>query len=166
MGEAGAPVLKSEASALRKAYELLYDELDSRAHKMVESGGLIRDSSDGLELACIDDRECVFAVYNAQGVALCSIQRAFYQNRITFEKPLSCHLFPIRITNIGSMDFLNFEFVPEICSPGAKYGKESDTYLAEYLESPLTRKYGAEWYREFISACQYIRSTSTDTAVT
>jgi len=160
IGDAGAPVSRSEVPILNDAFDLLIDELDEVAVSTVIRDGLIKQSNEGLELACVNDEACVFVTKRSDGVALCSIQKAFYEGRIGWEKPLSCHLFPIRIMNIGAMDFLNFEFVPEICTPGAEYGKESDMYLAEYLKTPLVRKYGITWYNEFLDACNYIRNKS------
>jgi hypothetical protein len=160
VGDAGAPVNRAEVPILNDAFDLLIDELEEEAVNIVVKDGLIKQGSDGLELACVNNEACVFVVKRADGAALCSIQKAFYEGRISWEKPLSCHLFPIRIMNIGAMDFLNFEFVPEICTPGADFGRESNTYLAEYLEAPLTRKYGKTWYLEFLETCKYIRSTT------
>jgi hypothetical protein len=149
IGDAGAPVTRAEVPVLNDAFDLLIDELEEDAVNIVIKDGLIKQSNEGLELACVNNEACVFVTKRSDGVALCAIQKAFYEGRIGWEKPLSCHLFPIRIMNIGSMDFLNFEFVPEICTPGADFGKKSDMYLAEYLEKPLIRKYGTTWYQEF-----------------
>jgi hypothetical protein len=160
VGDAGAPVTRSEVPILNDAFDLLIDELSEDAVNIVVEEGLIKQSSDGLELACVNNEACVFVTQRSDEVALCAIQKAFYEGKISWEKPLSCHLFPIRIMNIGTMDFLNFEFVPEICTPGAEHGNESNTYLAEYLETPLTRKYGAVWYAEFLETCKYIRGTT------
>lgn len=160
VGDAGAPVVRAEVPILNDAFRLLKDELDPHAVEEVKQNGLIQQSKEGLELACVGDEACVFVTKRSDGAALCSIQKAYYDGRIGWEKPLSCHLFPIRILNIGAMDFLNFEFIPEICTPGAAHGEETDMYLAEYLEKPLIRKYGTKWYQEFITVCADIRDNS------
>jgi Fe-S-cluster containining protein len=158
VGEAGAPVEQRELAILNKAWNLLKNEVREEARAVVETQGLISKKGDGYELSCVGDAECVFVQYDGAGVAKCTIQKAFYEGRIDWEKPLSCHLFPIRITNIGEYDYLNFEFVPEICSPAVQHGKESKVYLAEFLDGPLVRKYGLEWYDDFLAACRYVRS--------
>jgi hypothetical protein len=158
VGDAGAPIEKNEVAALNKSYKLLEKELTAKARETVKESGLIKTGSDGgLELACVDKRECVFVTYDANDVALCAIQKAFYEGRTNWEKPISCHLFPIRISTIGAVDYLNFEFVPSICSPAVENAKASNKYLAEYLREPLVRKYGIEWYEEFIDTCKYLR---------
>lgn len=165
IGDGGAPIDKSEVAVLKKAYRSLKNELSEAAVKEVEIGGLIRGKdSDNLELACVGSAECVFVVKNPDGVSLCSIQRANFEGRFDWEKPISCHLFPIRIMPIGDLDFLNFEYVPEICSPGKRNGTETNMFLAEYLEKPLVRKYGQEWYNEFIEACRHVRSLQQKTS--
>jgi hypothetical protein len=156
VGEAGAPVAQKEVPVLKKAYKLLKDELRPQAVEVVEQNGLIVKNQEGLELACVNDGECVFVVYEAD-VAVCAIQRAYFAGHFHWEKPLSCHLFPIRISTIGAIDYVNFEFVPEICTPGAVHGKTTGLYLAEFLQTPLVRKFGREWYDEFLATCQYIR---------
>lgn len=158
VGEAGAPVEDKERLVLNKAWNLLKDELRPEAHAAVAAKGLITKKADAFELSCVGDAECVFVQYDLAGVAKCSIQKAFYEGRIEWEKPLSCHLFPIRITSIGDYDYLNFEFVPELCSPAVDFGQQQNLYLAEFLESPLTRKYNKDWYDEFLAACRYVRS--------
>jgi hypothetical protein len=163
VGEGGAPVDAAEVSVLHKAYQLLKDELSNAAINEVESNGLIQGPADNLDLACVGTEECVFVIKNEHNVSLCSIQKAYYEGRFNWEKPLSCHLFPIRVTSIGDLDFLNFEYVPEICSPGSDHGMEQNIFLAEYLENPLIRKYGKSWYDEFLAACKYVRSLSLKT---
>jgi hypothetical protein len=164
VGEGGAPVDTSEVTVLKKAYKVLKEDLSEDAVKEVEVGGLIRGiDSNNLELACVGSAACVFVVKNAVGASLCAIQKAKFEGRFDWEKPISCHLFPIRIMPIGDMDFLNFEYVPEICSPGKEHGIESNTYLAEYLQKPLVRKYGQEWYDEFLAACRHVRSLISTT---
>lgn len=162
VGDGGAPIDESEVTVLKKAYRVLKNDLSDAAIQEVESGGLIRGKdSDNLELACVGSAECVFVVKNASGVSLCAIQKAKFEGRFDWEKPISCHLFPIRIMPIGDLHFLNFEYVPEICSPGKDHGFETNTYLAEYLQKPLVRKYGQEWYDEFLEACKHVRSLSS-----
>lgn len=156
-GDAGAPVAPKELPVLNKAWKLLKDELLSRARDEVADSGLVRGSGNNLELACTDGAACVFVQYDDNGVALCSIQKAMYEGRINWEKPISCHLYPLRILESGGQDYVNFEYMPDMCSPACDHAEATGTYLAEYLERPLIRKYGAEWYAEFLTQCRKIR---------
>lgn len=158
VGDAGAPVSADEIPVLKKAYRKLKNELRPRARQVVEEKGLIQGNNrDGYELACTDGKECVFVTYTDDGVAQCAIQKAFFEGRLNWEKPVSCHLFPVRLKRINDFDYANFEYVPSLCSAGCAKGDREGTYLSEFLKRPLIRRYGIEWYKEFQEACDRIR---------
>lgn len=157
-GDAGAPVTRTEIPVLKKAWKLLKDELRDRAVEVVEDSGLINGKGSDIELACTDGAECVFVSYDEYGTALCSIHKAHSEGRINWPKPLSCHLYPLRIIESGKYDYVNFEYYPEMCSPACDHAEANNIYLAEYLEVPLVRKYGHAWYREFLAECRKIRA--------
>lgn len=158
VGDAGAPVSADEIPVLKKAYQTVKSELRQRAREVVEGEGLIKGNRrEGYELACTDERECVFVSYTNDGVAHCAIQKAFFKGRLNWEKPLSCHLFPIRLKRIVDFDYANFEYVPELCSPACERGEKESVYLSEFLKKPLTRRYGEKWYKEFKKTCNRIR---------
>lgn len=159
VGSAGAPVKGSEVPVLRKAFEALKTELRPEAVQTVESTGLVHQHAGGYELACTDGAECVFVVYDDAGVATCAIQQAYEEGRFTWPKPISCHLFPIRVTTLASQDMLNLEYVPSICSPACERGEREGIGLAEFLKEPLVRAYGSEWYEEFLEAVEGVRET-------
>lgn len=159
VGTAGAPVEQHEIPVLRKAYQQLSQELRPRAREVVEREGVISYDGSQPELNCTDGKECVFVTYNEHGMAMCSIQKAWQEGRFDWIKPISCHLFPLRITRIGGRDYINFHYVPEICSPGCDKGACNQIYLSDFMEEALTRKYGHKWYEEFREACREVRAT-------
>jgi len=166
VGSAGAPVAKSEIPVLNKAWSLLKDELRPQSRDAVADKGLIRPSSDGdFELSTIGEAECVFVQFTESGTAVCSIQKAFYEGRINWPKPISCHLFPIRATTIGAVTYLNFEFVPEICEPAVHHAKAEGVYLSDYIREPLERRFGKDWVDEFQAACEHVRATAAGVAL-
>lgn len=155
VGNAGAPVNKDEIPVLKNAFKLLRDELNPAAAGVVEEEGLIKgDSDSGYELNCIDGKECVFVTYNEHGISQCAIQKAFYEERLNWEKPLSCHLFPIRLKRIVDFDYANFEYIPALCNAGCDRGKEEGIWLSYFLKEPLIRRYGEKWYGEFLNVCK------------
>lgn len=161
VGDAGAPVSKEEIPALRKAYKMLVNELRPEARQAVERDGLIigkEDKNDGYEINCVNGEECVFVQYNENDVAECAIQKAYYENRLNWEKPVSCHLFPVRLKRIAGMDYANFEYIPELCSAACDRGEAEGIYLSEFLEKAFTRRYGNEWFQQFSESCQEIRN--------
>ena len=86
-------------------------------------------------------------MYEKNGVSKCSIEKAFSENKIDFKKPISCHLYPIRITKYKNFDAVNYESI-KICSPACKLGKEMQMPVYKFLKEPLIRKYGTEFYNE------------------
>lgn len=159
IGNAGAPVSQKEIPVLKKAYKLVEEELRPRAREVVEQEGLIKGTNkDGYELNCTDKEECVFVVYSDEGVAQCAIQKAYYEGRINWEKPLSCHLYPIRLKRILDFEYANFEYIPSLCAAGCRKGEQDDIYLSDFLKEPLIRRYGKEWYDDFSRACDEVRN--------
>lgn len=157
VGNAGAPVDQSEVPVLRKAYEQLKSQLRPEAVETVEREGLIQHNGrGGLELSCVNNQECVFVTYQGE-VAECSIQKAWQKGEFNWEKPISCHLYPIRLKKIDDIEFANFEYIPELCKAGCDRGEKEGIRLAEFLERPLERRYGKEWVEEFLDTCRELR---------
>ncbi len=161
VGDAGAPVSKREIPVLRKAFRELKNDLDPEAVQVVEKEGVVQgDAKNGYEISCIDAGECIFVQKDENGVATCAIQSAFYSGKFGWEKPISCHLYPIRLKKIGDFEYANFEYLPDLCSAGCQRGNDEDIYLAEFLKDALTRRYGEEWYKEFLDVCKSERNDS------
>jgi hypothetical protein len=161
VGDAGAPVTQGEKAVLRKAYTQLKSQLSDPAIEAVSRQGLIQsnaDSSTGFELSCVGQKECVFVVYDKQGIAECAIQKAYEKGEFSWPKPMSCHLFPIRLKRVGDLEYASYEYVDSICSPACKRGEQEGIYLSDFLQDPLTRRYGSEWYYEFSQQCETIRA--------
>ncbi|HET8864118.1 MAG TPA: DUF3109 family protein, partial [Gracilimonas sp.] len=98
VGDAGAPVSKDEIPILHKAYKFLKDELRPESVKVAEREGVVTGSAKaGYEITTVNQKECIFVNYDDNEVAYCSIQKAFFEERFNWEKPISCHLFPVRL---------------------------------------------------------------------
>ncbi|TVQ73236.1 MAG: DUF3109 family protein [Balneolaceae bacterium] len=157
VGDAGAPVTQNEIPVLNKAWRVLKDELRPRAREVVKAEGLIRNGYRAPELNCTDGKECIFVTYDKNDVAICGIQKAWMEGRFEWIKPLSCHLFPVRVLKAGNMEYLNLEYVPSLCGPACERGAAEGIYLSDFLRDAFLRAYGAEWYAEFLSACEEVR---------
>lgn len=155
VGDAGAPVGKEEIPVLRKAFKQLKGRLDPEAVRKAASDGVVQgDSEKGYEITCIDSGECIFVQKDDHGVASCAIQNAFYRDEFEWEKPLSCHLYPVRLKHIAGFDYANYEYIPELCSAGCRRGEDEGIYLSDFLKSALIRRYGEEWFTDFVKACE------------
>jgi hypothetical protein len=160
VGDAGAPVDESEVSVLEKAFGQLQNRLSPEAVTTARREGVVRKNTNGsFELNCVNDGACIFVETNDRGAATCAIQNAYYKGDFNWEKPLSCHLFPIRLKKVAGTEYANFDYVPETCAPGCENGERKGIYVADFLESALKRRYGTDWYDDFITACIEIRSS-------
>jgi hypothetical protein len=163
VGDAGAPVSEEEIPKLEKIFTMLKDELHPQAREEVSRKGIVQMESHGeYRLSCRNNKECIFVSYSSDGVAYCAIQKAFLKGRIDWEKPLSCHLFPLRLRRIADFEYANFEYVNRLCSTACIKGEKEEIYLSDFLEKPLIRRYGKEWYNEFVEACKEIRTENSE----
>jgi hypothetical protein len=157
-GDRGAPLEPEERAELDAALPVVWDALRPEARAVIEREGTWVEEAPGeYGTACVDGRECVFVVYEGggptKGVAKCALQRAYHAGRLAFEKPISCHLFPIRIEEWVGTTVLNYERA-ELCRPAIGHGSRLGILLPDFLRAPLTRRFGAEWYERFRAACR------------
>jgi hypothetical protein len=143
----GAPLKWEEINSINSVLSDVVLYL-SRLHRAeIEEKGFYEVKDNEPLIRSIDNRACVF-VYYENGIAKCGIEKAFLDGKTDFRKPISCHLFPIRISDFGG-DVLRFERLDE-CQPAIELGKKENTTVAEFCEDSLTRLYGEEWYSQFM----------------
>ena len=149
-GDLGAPLEKSELAILDEIYPLVKPYLMPSGIEAIEKQGLYEPDEDGdFVTTTIDGRECVFANYDQRGVLKCGIEQAYNDGKVDFKKPISCHLYPIRITKYDSFHALNYDRWP-ICSPACSFGEELGVEVYKFLKEPLIRMYGPSWYGELV----------------
>lgn len=151
-GDSGAPLESEERTYIEAALPVVRSSLRPEALRVIEKDGVWEELGDGsYATTCVDGAECVFVSYDGP-VAKCALQQAYEQGRIEFPKPISCHLYPVRIERLGDLDALNYERIT-LCSPAVRKGRRSGVALYEFLREPLVRKYGEAWYEAFKEAC-------------
>ena len=150
-GQRGAPLLDEEVEEIEKAYPIVKKYLSFRHKDTVEERGLIQGRKGDHTTQVVDRRACVFAIFE-NDIAKCAFEKAYLNHEISWRKPLSCHLFPIRVT-AGLPERLRFEEIAE-CRPGLQRGAEEKVPLAEFLRTALTRAYGEQWYEELSAYCR------------
>ena len=158
VGESGAPLGDEEVPLVEESARELRNELRPEARRVIDRAGAVREGgNNGYEIRCVGENECIFVDYTEDGIAECVIQRAWMRGDLSWEKPSSCHLYPIRLKKVGPYEYANFEYIPDLCSAGCRNGDREGIYLSEFLEKPLTRRYGEEWYGKFQRVCSKIR---------
>ena len=153
-GDQGAPLDADELDAIEAALPVVRHRLRPEAlQEIARTGPWVGDAADGYHTATVRGRECVFVVFE-KSVAKCALQAAYWEGKLGWEKPLSCHLYPIRVERYGTgdeaTDVLNVERI-DLCRPAIPHGKRTGVQLADFLERPLSRAYGADWYARFRS---------------
>lgn len=143
----GAPVTEEEISKIDKILPVISEYISDEHYRIIKNKGFWYRRSDQLMISSRNNRECVFSYYDGE-IAKCAIEKAYRENKVDFIKPISCHLFPIRIGNLGG-DVLRFEEYTE-CEPALKKGKKTGTRVVDFCEESLRRKYGNKWYEKLI----------------
>jgi len=147
-GEFGAPISKQEIELLEKELPAILPYLTKESQKALKKKGVYEKDSEGdLVTTCLPTGECNFAYRDKQGILGCGIEKAWKEGKITFQKPISCHLYPIRITKVGTFEALNYHKW-DICKPACKLGKENNMPVFKFLKDALIRKFGEKWYAE------------------
>ncbi|MBN1821418.1 MAG: DUF3109 family protein [Prolixibacteraceae bacterium] len=162
-GDSGAPVTVEETKKLEEVYPKVKKYLSERNNRLILKQGLYFTDNDGdLVTSLVGNKECVFTFRDKNGILKCSIEKAFLNGEIDFRKPVSCHLFPIRITEYKRFDAVNYEKL-DICKPGRKCGASEKLPLYKFLREPLIRKYGKEWYEQLEIAAEYLTAKKDQT---
>ena len=150
-GDLGAPLEESELAELENVYDEVAPYLSVEGRAAIEAQGkFIRDYEGDFSTPTINDRECAYAIYDQKGILKCGIEQAYLDKKISFKKPISCHLYPIRITKYDDYEALNYDQW-SICSPACSFGKELRIPLYIFLKDALLRKYGEKWYAELVT---------------
>jgi hypothetical protein len=156
-GDSGAPLTKEEAALVEKNYPVFKKYMPTEHVTEVEKQGYSVIDSDGdLVTPLHKNRECVYTFSDEQGILGCAIEKAFLKGGIDFQKPVSCHLFPIRIIHYKDFDAVNYQQL-DICRPGCECGAKTGLPLYKFLKEPLIRMYGEEWYKELEIAAGYLK---------
>ena len=155
-GDSGAPLTTEEAKTIEKGYFHFQNYLSGKHQREVDKQGFsIIDSDGDLVTPLVNNRQCVYSFSDELGILKCAIEKAHFEGKTNFRKPVSCHLFPIRITEYKRFDALNYEQL-KICQPGRECGVSQKLPLYKFLKEPLIRKYGEEWYKEVEIAADYV----------
>ncbi|MBQ2540283.1 MAG: DUF3109 family protein [Paludibacteraceae bacterium] len=147
-GDAGAPISDEEVQKVESILPLLLPDMTPEARAVVEKQGIsYLDPTGERVTSIVNDKDCIFARTNHQGWCYCLIEKAFHAGRIDFKKPISCHLYPIRLNRIGDMTGVEYHRW-DICHCARQLGSKLHVPLYKFLKEPLIRRFGETWYEE------------------
>lgn len=158
-GDSGAPLTNEEAEIIERDYSAFENLLPKKHKKEIEKQGFSLIDSDGdLVTPLVNNRQCAYSFYDERGILKCAIEKAHFDGKTKFRKPVSCHLFPIRITEYKRYDAINYEKL-DICKPGRECGVSEKLPIYKFLKEPLIRQYGEEWYKEVEIAAEHLANS-------
>ena len=154
-GDSGAPLLPEEKEVLEKIFPKVKRYMTKKSVEIVEKTGVsIIDSDNDLTTPLVNNRECVYAIVE-KGIYKCSIEKAYLNGDTSFKKPISCHLYPIRIKKYKDFEAINYEKI-KICQPACACGDALKIPVYVFLKEALRRKYGLSWYNKLEEAAKLI----------
>lgn len=156
-GNAGAPLEESEVEILEREYENYKPYMKKEGIEAVERDGfMIVDDEGDYTTPLINDSECAFS-YERNGITFCAIERAYKENKTTFIKPISCHLYPVRLVKFSNgTTGLNYHRWG-VCSSALECGKAKETPMYQSLKIPLVRHFGRDFFDALVEAEKYIK---------
>ncbi|MBX7241347.1 MAG: DUF3109 family protein [Bacteroidia bacterium] len=147
-GDLGAPLEKSELKILEEIYPEVEPYLrEEGKFAILDQGTSVYDTTGNYSTPLVNGRECAYVVFDKNKVALCGIENAYFDGKISFRKPVSCHLYPIRIKKTKQMEAVNYERW-DVCSEACVRGAKEGIKVYEFVKDALIRKYGQNFYDE------------------
>ncbi len=147
-GDAGAPLNADELPILAEIYEAVKPYLTLEGREAIEKQGFfVEDDETHYATPLIEGAACAYIAYDDDGTAKCGIEQAYLDGKIAWKKPISCHLYPIRIQKMKFYTALNYDRW-SICSAACTFGKEHRLPVYKFLKEPLIRQFGAEFYAQ------------------
>lgn len=147
-GDAGAPLTTEEVEEISSNLNAILPYMTPEGITAVENQGVsYLDEENEPVTTLVNGKECAFVFRDENGITKCSIEKAFIENKINVNKPISCHLYPIRVKKFGEYQALNFEKW-NICEPACACGSKLNVPVFKFLKEPLIRAFGKQFYEE------------------
>ena len=147
-GDAGAPLEKEELVILEEILPILKSYLRKEGLQAIEEQGpYTTDELGEHETTLINGADCAYVIYDDKNVALCGIEEAYNQGEVSWKKPVSCHLYPVRVKDYSEFSSVNYERW-NICDDACTLGKELQVPIYKFVKEALIRKFGEDWYSE------------------
>lgn len=164
-GDAGAPVTVDEIGEIEENLEVVWDDLSASAQAVIDKQGVAYTDPDGdLVTSIVNGKDCVFTCYDdmeipdgmVKNCCLCAFERAYRAGKIKWCKPISCALYPIRVSTLSNgLVALNYNRW-DVCKDAVAKGRELGIPVYQFLREPLIKRFGEEWYEELCVAAKEI----------
>lgn len=146
-GDAGAPLTEAETQKLKEIYPKVKPFLRKQGVEAIEQQGAFVVGDDGeFETTLIDGKDCAYVIFDKK-TALCGIEQAYNQGEVDWKKPVSCHLYPVRVKDFSEFQAVNYDRW-EICDDACTLGASLEVPVYKFVKEALIRKFGKDWYSE------------------
>jgi hypothetical protein len=146
-GDCGAPLTEEEAKIITQEYNAFKPYLEAQYIPEIERQGMyVTDDQHGTVTPTVNGGICVYGFTDERGIVKCGIEKAWQNGATTFQKPISCHLFPIRVIENDGFEAINYEPRKSLCRPACKLGRKHKLPVYQFLKDAITRKYGSDFY--------------------
>jgi hypothetical protein len=153
-GDAGAPITDQERQDLEAALPVVWDDLTPAAQRVINEDGVSYHDRDGeLVTSIVDGRDCVFTTYAPGGKCLCSLEKEYREGKLPMVKPISCHLYPIRVSRYAGYTALSYHRW-SICKAAEVAGRARGIRIYQAVKGPLIRAFGQKWYDELCTVAE------------
>jgi hypothetical protein len=147
-GDQGAPLTMEEIDILEDIYADVKPFMRPEGIAEVEKNGVFyMDPWNEPATTLVNNQECAFVYFDDQNITKCAIEQAFLAGKVTWKKPISCHLYPIRLKKIGEETALNYDEW-SICKPACACGEKLDIPVYKFLKEPIIRAFGESFYSD------------------
>jgi len=155
VGDSGAPLETEEVMAIEDALPSILELLSEKSVQVINMNGVAMIDSDGdIVTVLVENKECAFAIFN-NGITECAIEKSWEMGNGSLQKPISCHLYPIRLKKYKNYTAVNFHQW-EICKPAILKGQSEKGNVYKFAKTPLIKKFGQEWYNQLCIAADYV----------
>ncbi|MCQ2189249.1 MAG: DUF3109 family protein [Paludibacteraceae bacterium] len=147
-GDSGAPLEDEEIPILERLVDVVWDQLSEESKAVIKEQGVwYTDEMGDKVTSIVNGKECVFTTIDKDGMCKCALEVAYREGRSDFYKPISCHLYPVRLDKVGDNIAVNYHKW-DVCKCARKLGSINDLPVYKFLKEPLIRRFGQEWYDE------------------
>jgi len=164
-GDAGAPLEKEELQHINDVFEAVLPYLNEESKKEIDrQGRYVYDKEYGWVTPTIDSKICVYGIVDKQGIVKCGIEQAYLDGKVTWKKPISCHLFPIitKKSKRTATEYVNYEPREDNCKAACALGKKLKVPVYQFLKEPLIRKFGKEFYEALDATANHLTNKTTN----
>jgi len=157
-GDCGAPLTDEEAALLPEILPQVRPYLPAEYLAKIDAEGThTSDDEYGLVTPTMPDGTCVYAYRDDLGIVKCGIEKAWLDKKIDFQKPISCHLFPLRVIEKEDYVAVNYEPRKKLCRPACKLGKSLKVPVYQFLKAPIIRKWGEEFFEALDATARHMK---------